>query len=409
MPKNLAIVIERPDLYTITCNGKPVAGQARRLVAGQSLRQNSARGVAHTGENIVTIKASPFTIYHELEPAYVLGDFTLKPVDRGFVIAPEQPLALKPATTTTSLTHSVNSDGTMWLSSGIGAGNGADDRAPFVVFDLGRDRDLSALRIWNYCEAHVQNLTSRGAKEVRVTAAPDSSTPAFGEALGTFTLKRGNPSGGSLESLPVTIKGVRFIRLEILSKQDGVTFPAVGQPEDNGYVGLAEVQFVAADGRPIEGVKIKQASSELPSHQRLAKHLVDGSGLTSNASGGWNSQGHPFYSAGVGYRQEFKVAKREGKFTVALPQWLGSVAKVSVNGKLAGYIDAPPWECDVTKRIKRGQNNIEVTVIGTLEEHARAASRQPGARRRLAQRVSRRPESRPAAGRLILHRGLRLV
>jgi hypothetical protein len=40
---------------------------------------------------------------------------------------------------------------------------------------------------------------------------------------------------------------------------------------------------------------------------------------------------------------------------------------VSVNGKPAGYIDAPPWECDVTTRIKRGQNEVEVTVIGTLK------------------------------------------
>lgn len=391
VPKNLAIVIERPDLYTITCNGKPLAAEVTRRTVrsgensappphagGSSVEfkdwwldkafgKISIASAARVGENIVTIKASPFTIYHELEPAYVLGDFTLKPVDRGFVIAPEQPLALKPTTAAARLTHSVNSDGSMWLSSGIGAGNGADDRAPFVVFDLGRDRDLSALRIWNYCEAHVQNLTSRGAKEVRVTAARDASTPAFGEALGTFTLKRGNPSGGSHESLAVTVKGVRFVRLEILSKQDGVTFPAAGQPEDNGYVGLAEVQFVAADGVPIGGVKIKQASSELPSHQRLAKYLVDGSGLNSNASGGWNSQGHPFYSAGVAYRQQFEVARREGRFVVALPQWLGSVAKISVNGKFASYIDAPPWECDVTKRIRRGENNIEVTVIGTLK------------------------------------------
>jgi hypothetical protein len=38
-----------------------------------------------------------------------------------------------------------------------------------------------------------------------------------------------------------------------------------------------------------------------------------------------------------------------------------------VNGKAAGYIDAPPWEKDVTKWIKRGQNNIEVAVYGTLK------------------------------------------
>ena len=105
----------------------------------------------------------------------------------------------------------------------------------------------------------------------------------------------------------------------------------------------------------------------MPSHQRLAKYLVDGSGLSSTACGGWDSQGHPFYAAGVAYREKFNVAKREGRFVVALPKWLGSVAKVSVNGKFAGYIDAPPWECDVTKQIKRGDNSVEVVVIGTLK------------------------------------------
>ncbi len=37
----------------------------------------------------MTIKASPFTIYHELESAYVLGTFRLKPVASGFVIVGE--------------------------------------------------------------------------------------------------------------------------------------------------------------------------------------------------------------------------------------------------------------------------------------------------------------------------------
>lgn len=38
-------------------------------------------------ENTVIITASPFTIYHELEPAYVLGIFTFRETDSGFVIA----------------------------------------------------------------------------------------------------------------------------------------------------------------------------------------------------------------------------------------------------------------------------------------------------------------------------------
>ena len=40
--------------------------------------------VAKVGQNVVTIeRPSPFTIYHELEPAYVLGSFALKPIANG--------------------------------------------------------------------------------------------------------------------------------------------------------------------------------------------------------------------------------------------------------------------------------------------------------------------------------------
>lgn len=93
-PESLAIVIERPDLYTITCNGKPVqTGKGGWWLDG-SFGVISLRSAAQVGENLVTIKASPFTIYHELESAYVVGDFTLKPTDRGFVIAPNQGLKL---------------------------------------------------------------------------------------------------------------------------------------------------------------------------------------------------------------------------------------------------------------------------------------------------------------------------
>ena len=177
VPKNLAIVIERPDLYTITCNGQSVKAHPDDWWLDKAFGKIPLAAVARTGENVVTIKASPFTIYHELEPAYLLGDFTLQPGEQGFAVAADQPLAL----------------------------------------------------------------------------------------------------------------------------------------------------------------------------------------------GSWKDQGHPFYSAGVAYQQHFDLGKPDGKYVVALQRWLGSVAKVTVNGKHAGYIDAPPWECDVTRKIKRGGNNIEVTVIGTLK------------------------------------------
>jgi alpha-L-rhamnosidase len=197
VPTNLAIVIERPDLYTITCNGRPVAAEVtgripfsdeqsplphyQPVFANWWLDKSFGRipiaSAAHVGENVVTIKASPFTIFDELESAYVLGDFRLKATDKGFVITPDRPLTL----------------------------------------------------------------------------------------------------------------------------------------------------------------------------------------------GEWNKQGQPFYASGVAYRQQFNVSSSDGRYVVSLPKWYGSVAKVIVNDKLAGYIDAPPWECDVTKQLNVGDNSIEVVVIGTLK------------------------------------------
>ena len=188
VPASLAIVIERSDLYTVTCNGHLVKAEPGHWWLDKAFDRIDLASTAHVGENIVTIKASPFTMYLELESAYVLGDFSLQPAESGFVIVPPKPLNL-------------------------------------------------------------------GANA-------------------------GKPSAGHT---------------------------------------------------------------------------------------GWNSQGYPFYSAGVAYREAFQVEKASGQFRVLLPDWCGSVAKVSVNGKLAGYIDAPPWECDATKWVHRGKNEIEVTVIGTLK------------------------------------------
>jgi hypothetical protein len=179
-PRNLAIVIERPDLYRITCNGQSITAKKGDWWLDKAFGRIAIASAARPGENVVTIKATPFTMFHELEPAYVLGDFSLKSADRGFVIAPEQNL----------------------------------------------------------------------------------------------------------------------------------------QP------------------------------------------------------GQWKEQGQPFYANGVSYARKFNLinlTKPQGRHIVALGAWRGSVAKVLVNGKSAGYITAPPWQCDVTPALKSGGNTIEVVVIGTLK------------------------------------------
>ncbi len=86
VPERLSIVIERPDLYTITCNGQAISAEKDAWWLDKSFGRIDVAKAAKVGENTVTIKASPFTIYHELESAYLLGTFTLKPTESGFVV-----------------------------------------------------------------------------------------------------------------------------------------------------------------------------------------------------------------------------------------------------------------------------------------------------------------------------------
>jgi hypothetical protein len=83
--------------------------------------------------------------------------------------------------------------------------------------------------------------------------------------------------------------------------------------------------------------------------------------------GPWNEQGYPFYSGSARYALTFKIPTLSGGYRIELPEWYGSVAEVSVNDTSAGLIESAPWELDVTKHIKPGNNVVEVTVIGTLK------------------------------------------
>ena len=75
----------------------------------------------------------------------------------------------------------------------------------------------------------------------------------------------------------------------------------------------------------------------------------------------------PFYSDRVSYRERFDLPATQGRYLVEAPSWYGSVAEVVVNGRSAGFLSSPPWQCDVTKRLKPGTNWVDVVVIGTLK------------------------------------------
>ena len=84
-------------------------------------------------------------------------------------------------------------------------------------------------------------------------------------------------------------------------------------------------------------------------------------------TGSWKDQGMPFYSWGVTYSREFTVENTEGYFQVALDDWKGTIAEVTVNDSPKKIIAFPPYACDVTDLIKPGLNRIDVRIIGSLK------------------------------------------
>ncbi len=94
VPRPLQVVVERADLYAIACNGKPLMPAKGSWWLDKSFGRIDITAAARTGANEVTIRARPFTMFHELAAAYVLGDFGLKAAGAGFTIVPAATLKL---------------------------------------------------------------------------------------------------------------------------------------------------------------------------------------------------------------------------------------------------------------------------------------------------------------------------
>jgi hypothetical protein len=95
-PAGLQAVVERPDLYTITCNGQPVSAIPGEWWFDKSFGVIDIAAAVKEGENTLTLVATPFTVFHEVASAYILGDFYLEAADSGFTITAAKELTLEP-------------------------------------------------------------------------------------------------------------------------------------------------------------------------------------------------------------------------------------------------------------------------------------------------------------------------
>lgn len=85
------------------------------------------------------------------------------------------------------------------------------------------------------------------------------------------------------------------------------------------------------------------------------------------AAGSWSSQGLPFYPYGMSYTKNFDINDPSEYYEIGLGNWTGTIAEVAVNGKSAGIIGYPPYTLNLSKFIRKGENKISVSVIGSLK------------------------------------------
>ena len=83
-------------------------------------------------------------------------------------------------------------------------------------------------------------------------------------------------------------------------------------------------------------------------------------------TGSWKEQGQPYYSWDMGYSKTYHIDDLSDRYAIQLNKWNGTLAEVYVNDQKAGIIAYKPYNFDLTPYIKKGDNKIEVRVIGSL-------------------------------------------
>lgn len=93
--KKFRVVVEQGNLWKrIAVNGKPIQPAKNKWWLDRSFAVLEVGNYLKAGENTLTIAAEPMSVYAEIEPVYILGDFNLESAQKGWKIVPAEALRL---------------------------------------------------------------------------------------------------------------------------------------------------------------------------------------------------------------------------------------------------------------------------------------------------------------------------
>ncbi len=91
---SLEFAVEKPENYKVFVNGTYLPFDNSKKWFDENIKKISIAGLAKKGENSIVLKANPFNIHCEIAPVYLLGNFALFPVEKGFLMKNPVPLKL---------------------------------------------------------------------------------------------------------------------------------------------------------------------------------------------------------------------------------------------------------------------------------------------------------------------------
>ncbi len=90
----LQAVVERPELWQVSVNGKPVKNRPDAWWLDRAFGVYSVGSLVVPGRNTIKLVARPMSVHNELEPVYIVGEFGVSAQDKGFRLVAPTPLSL---------------------------------------------------------------------------------------------------------------------------------------------------------------------------------------------------------------------------------------------------------------------------------------------------------------------------
>ncbi|MGB9893908.1 MAG: hypothetical protein ACPLRA_05795, partial [Candidatus Saccharicenans sp.] len=94
--KSLKLVVERPEIFKVMVNGQVIKPLPDSFWLDRNFGLYPLEKAAKVGLNTVSLVVSPFDLMAELEPVYILGNFSVEPTSRGFILTPAKELKVGP-------------------------------------------------------------------------------------------------------------------------------------------------------------------------------------------------------------------------------------------------------------------------------------------------------------------------